>query len=163
MREFTDDDKLFMSLALEEANLAFEEKEVPIGAVMVHEKRVLAKAHNKVEAFKDATCHAEIFCIKEAAKILGDFRLVETTLYVTLEPCIMCLGASILSRVGTIVWGCSDKRHGALGGLIDLSFLKHPIHQVQILSGLMADESRSLIQKFFKERRSENRIRPKSF
>jgi tRNA(adenine34) deaminase len=157
MREFTNDDKAFMRLALEEAALAFQEKEVPIGAVIAHKNKILARAHNKVELFKDATCHAEILCIKEAAKILGDFRLSETTLYVTLEPCIMCLGASILSRVGTIIWGCSDKRHGALGGLIDLSDLKHPIHQPQILAGLLADESRDLIQKFFKERRDENK------
>ncbi len=157
MREFTQSDREFMALALAEARVAFSKKEVPIGAVLVHENKVIARAHNQVEFFKDATCHAEILCIKEAVKILGDFRLTETTLYVTLEPCIMCFGAATLSRIKRIIWGCSDKRHGALGGLIDLTDLDHPIHQIEILSGLMEDEARELMQTFFRERRKEKK------
>ncbi len=157
MREFTEEERAFMGLALDMARVAYEKKEVPIGAVLVHENKVLASAYNQVEFFKDATCHAEILCIKEAAKKLGDFRLNGATLFVTIEPCIMCLGASILSRVKKIIWGCSDRRHGALGGLVDLSGLKHPIHQIETLSGLMEEEARSLIQMFFQNRRRENK------
>ncbi len=157
MREFTDEDKRFMSLALAEAKAAFLQNEVPIGAILTFENKVLAAGHNQVEFFKDATCHAEILCIKEAVKNIGDFRLNETTLYVTVEPCLMCFGASILSRVKRIIWGCSDKRHGALGGLIDLSSLKHPIHMPEIFSGLMAEEAKDLLQTFFQKRRKENK------
>jgi tRNA(adenine34) deaminase len=157
MREFSADEKAFMGLALNEARVAFEKNEVPIGAVLVHENKVLSKGHNQVELFKDATCHAEIFCIKEGGKILGDFRLEKTTLYVTVEPCIMCFGAAILSRVKQIIWGCSDKRHGALGGLVNLSFLKHPIHQVETFSGLMEAEAKDLMQTFFQKIRREKK------
>ena len=127
-----------MVIALEEARKAFEKKEVPIGAALVFENKVIAKGYNQVEFLKDGTAHAEILCLKEGAKILNDWRLADTTLYVTVEPCIMCFGAAILSRVKKIVWGCSDKRHGALGGLIDLSNINHPIHQIEIVSGVMA-------------------------
>ena len=157
MREFTDEDMRFMRLALDEARVAFEQNEVPIGAILTFENKVLATSHNQVEFFKDATCHAEILCMKEGAKILGDFRLIETTLYVTVEPCLMCFGASILSRVKKIVWGCGDMRHGALGGLIDLSKLKHPIHTPELVSGLFAEESKLLMQTFFQKRRKENK------
>ena len=157
MREFTDEEKGFMGLALSEARVAFEKNEVPIGAVLVYENTILATAHNQVEQFKDATCHAEIICIKEATKKMGDFRLVNTTLFVTVEPCMMCLGASILSRIKRIIWGVSDKRHGALGGLIDLSVLRHPIHQIETVSGLMAGEAKQLMQTFFQNRRVANK------
>ncbi len=157
MREFTEEESVFMGLAINEARVAFGKNEVPIGAVLVFEQTVIASAHNQVEQFKDATCHAEILCIKEAVKKIGDFRLVGATLFVTVEPCIMCLGAAILSRVKRIIWGCSDKRHGACGGLVDLSIMKHPIHQIETLSGLMAVEAKELLQTFFQKRRKENK------
>lgn len=157
MREFTTEEKAFMELALEEARVAFAENEVPVGAVLVKENKVLSKAHNQVESFKDATCHAEILCLKKAAAEVGDFRLEETSLYVTVEPCIMCLGASILSRVKKIIWGCSDKRHGALGGFVNLSLVKHPIHQVESFSGLMEEEAKHLMQTFFQKIRREKK------
>lgn len=157
MREFTQAEKAFMGLAIEEARAAFAKNEVPIGAVIVLENKVLAQAHNLVESCKDATCHAEILCLKEAVKNLGDWRLAETTMYVTVEPCIMCMGACVLSRVKRIIWGCSDKRHGALGGLIDLSSLKHPIHQIESVSGLMEEEAKNLMQTFFREVRERKR------
>ncbi|MBM3193021.1 MAG: nucleoside deaminase [Chlamydiae bacterium] len=146
-----------MELALQEARVAFNKGEVPVGAVLVEKNKVLSKAHNQVEFFKDATCHAEILCLKEASQTLGDFRLQDTTLYVTVEPCIMCFGASILSRVKKIIWGCSDKRHGALGGLLNLSELRHPIHQVDSFSGLMQEEARHLMQTFFQKIREEKK------
>ena len=140
----------YMRIALEQAKEAFAKKEVPIGAVLVFDNKIIAKGHNQIEFLKDATAHAEILCLREGAKILGDFRLVESTLYVTVEPCLMCFGAATLSRVKKIVWGCSDPRHGALGGLVDLSKLEHPIHQIESIGGVMADEARELIQTFFR-------------
>jgi tRNA(adenine34) deaminase len=158
MREFTNDEEAYMELALAEARLAFEEGEVPIGAVLVLNGKVISRAHNQVEILNDATAHAEMICIKEAAKKIGDFRLVDFELYTTIEPCLMCFGASILSRVKKIVYGSSDKRHGAVGGLIDLKNLEHPIHNIEIRGGLKEVEARELIQNFFKMRRKENKV-----
>jgi len=139
-----------MRIALEQAKEAFAKKEVPIGAVLVFDNKIIAKGHNQIEFLKDATAHAEILCLKEGMKILGDWRLVNTTLYVTVEPCIMCFGAALLSRVRKVVWGCSDPRHGAMGGLADLSKIAHPIHQLEWESGLLEEEARELMQTFFK-------------
>jgi len=133
-----------MKIALEEAKKAFEKKEVPIGAVLVFENTIIGKGHNQVEFLKDATSHAEILCLKEGIKYLGDWRLTDTTLYVTVEPCIMCFGAAVLSRVKKIIWGCSNKRHG-------VACTNHPIHQIEIESGVMEEESKELMQTFFKE------------
>lgn len=136
-----DFDKRCMTLALEEAKIAFIEGEVPVGAVLAHNQKVIATAHNQVEKFKDATCHAEILCLKEGAKILGDWRLCDATLYVTLEPCPMCAGAATLSRVKRILWACP------------LVVRSHPIHQIEISSGLFEQEARELLQTFFQNRR----------
>lgn len=136
-----DFDRRCMMLALEEAKLAFKEGEVPVGAVLAYNNKIIAKAHNQVEKFKDATCHAEILCLKEGANILGDWRLCDTTLYITLEPCPMCRWAAHLSRVKKIIWACSMSR-------------VEPNHQMEIDTGLFADESRELLQSFFKGRRS---------
>lgn len=146
-----------MRIALEEAQKSFLADEVPVGALLVKEGKILARAHNVVERKKDATAHAEIEVIREATKILDDWRLVNTTLYVTLEPCLMCMGATILSRIKKIVWGCKDPRHGASESLIDIQALSHPIHTVEIVSGLMAEESKELMQKFFRKKREEKR------
>lgn len=158
MENFTDLDKKFMNEALLEAKCAFEKGEVPIGAVLVVDNKIIARGHNLVEKFQDATLHAEIVCMQNANKVLGNWRLLDSTLYVTMEPCSMCAGAAILSRVSRIVWGCPDIRHGACGSWIDLFTLQHPIHQIEILSGLMEEEAKSLIQEFFRKRRKENSV-----
>jgi len=142
-----------MKIALKEAQLAYNKGEVPIGAVLTLDKTVIAQSHNQVESLNDATSHAEMICLKEGSKKINNWRLCKTTLYVTVEPCAMCAGASILSRVNKIIYGCNEPRSGALGSWVNLFESKHPIHHVEFLSGLMELESRYLIQKFFKERR----------
>jgi tRNA(adenine34) deaminase len=148
-------DVYYMSLALEEAKKAFDEGEVPVGAVLIYRGEVIAKAYNRVESLGDATAHAEVLCIREAACSLNNWRLQEAVLYCTLEPCAMCAGAMILSRVDTLVCGAPDYRHGGHGVLDRL----HPIHQVKVRRGVLADESSRLMVEFFKQRRSQNALR----
>lgn len=149
------DDEFFMRQALKEAMLAYREGEVPVGAVLVHEGKVIARCHNQVEQLQDATAHAEMLCIGAGAQALENWRLLKTTLYTTLEPCSMCAGALFLARVSTLVWGAPDLRHGANGSLIDLFKLKHPTHQIEVRSGVLAQECTSLMQEFFRERRTQ--------
>lgn len=147
----------FMCEALKEAEHAFAEGEVPVGAILVHEGKIIARAHNEVEQRKDASCHAEILCLRAGAAVLGDWRLSDATLYTTLEPCSMCAGALILFRVKKLVWGAPDLRHGANGSFIDLFEKKHPIHQLEIVSGVLKEESSALMKRFFVERRGEKK------
>ncbi len=154
---FTLADQLYMQEALEEAKIAFEKDEVPVGAVLVYQGKIIARGHNSVEKEKDVTCHAEMVCIRNASQTLGDWRLVDTTLYVTLEPCSMCLGALILSRVKEVVWAAPEPRHGALGSFCMLPIKEHPIHQIQTRSGLRKEEAKHLLQTFFREKRERRR------
>jgi tRNA(adenine34) deaminase len=153
----TKTDEEFMRFALVEAQKAYEANEVPIGAVLVFQNQIISSAYNQVESLKDATAHAEMLCLKKAAEKLGNWRLLDCTLYCTLEPCLMCAGAMILSRVKTLVWGAPDLRHGAGGSLMDVFAINHPIHQLEIRQGILKDESASLLKKFFQERRQERR------
>ena len=143
-----------MRFALAEAQKAYDAKEVPIGAVLVFQNQIISAAYNQVESLKDATAHAEMLCLKKAAEKLGNWRLLDCTLYCTLEPCLMCAGAMILSRVKTLVWGAPDLRHGAGGSLMDVFAMEHPIHQLEITKGVLQDESAALLKKFFQERRN---------
>jgi tRNA(adenine34) deaminase len=152
-----------MQEALKEAQIAFEEDEVPIGAVLVHEKKIIAKGRNSVEVSALAMNHAEVNCLKEGAKILKNWRLINTTLYVTVEPCIMCIGAIILSRVKKVIWGCPDLRHGGCGSITNLLTLSHPIHQVVGQGGLLEEEAKELLQTFFKKKRNNERSFRKTF
>jgi tRNA(adenine34) deaminase len=142
-------DEFYMKIALEEAKKAYEKNEVPVGAVLVCKDKIISRTHNQVESLQDATAHAEILCLRESAEKLGNWRLLDCTLYCTLQPCLMCAGAIILSRVETLVWGAPDLRHGADIGL----FLNHPIHKVEIRQGILADPSADLLKDFFKEKR----------
>jgi tRNA(adenine34) deaminase len=153
----TKTDEEFMRFALVEAQKAYEANEVPIGAVLVFQNQIISSAYNQVESLKDATAHAEMLCLKKAAEKLGNWRLLDCTLYCTLEPCLMCAGAMILFRVKTLVWGAPDLRHGAGGSLMDVFAIDHPIHQLEIRQGILKDESASLLKKFFQERRQERR------
>lgn len=148
-----------MRLALDEAKIAFSKGEVPIGAVLVYNNKVIASAHNLVETLKDASAHAEMLVLKEGSKKLENWRLLETTLYSTLEPCSMCAGALLLSRVKTIVWGAPDIRQGADGSWVDLLSRSHPMHNVEIRRGILAEESASLMKEFFQNRRRGERDR----
>lgn len=150
------DDENFMREALLEAKKAFAIGEVPIGCVLVFNGDIIAKAHNLVEQKKDASAHAELLCLQEGARILGNWRLENTQLYCTLEPCSMCAGAMALFRVQRLVYGAPDLRHGANGTVFDVLSRPHPIHQVEVLGGVCEEESRALLQKFFRERRKQN-------
>lgn len=146
-------DEFFMRAALEEASQAFAKDEVPIGAVLVYNGEIIARAHNQVESLQDATAHAEILCLRQASKKLNNWRLLESTLYTTLEPCSMCAGALILSRVKNLVWGAPDIRQGAGGSWVDLLNIPHPIHNLSIKQGVLADESARLMKEFFQNKR----------
>lgn len=141
--------------ALKEAIKAYEAKEVPIGAVLVYEGRVLARGYNQVELLNDATAHAEMIAMTSGAARLENWRLLDCTLYSTLEPCSMCLGAALLSRVSRIVWGAPDKRHGALGSWINMLDKPHPTHSLIVQGGVLEEPAALLMKSFFRERREE--------
>ncbi len=149
-------DETYMRQALDEARLGFEMGEVPVGAVLVHRGVVIAKAHNEVEGLGEAAAHAEMLCLQRAAKSLGNWRLCDAILYCTLEPCTMCAGAFFLYRLGRVVWGAPDLRHGAHGSWIDVHKERHPIHNVEVTKGVLEEECASLLRTFFKMRRKES-------
>jgi tRNA(adenine34) deaminase len=148
-----DRDHHFMSEALKEARLAYQKGEVPVGAVLVHSDQVIARGHNQVELLKDATAHAEMLCLTAGGSVVENWRLHDATLYCTLEPCSMCAGAMLLSRLHRLVWAAPDLRHGANGSWCDLFVNKHPTHTLQITSGVREAESADLLRQFFQERR----------
>ena len=144
----------FMDEAIEEAKIAEEEDEVPIGAVIVHKGKIIARAHNRRENSKCATHHAEILAIEQACKALGGWRLPETEIYVTLEPCAMCAGAIINARIPTVVFGAPDIRFGAFGSLIDLSEV--PLnHKPEIKRFVKSDECKNLLSEYFQKKRKK--------
>ena len=147
------DDLQAMHAALEEARLAAEAGEVPIGAVVVHEGAIIARGRNRVLRDLDPTAHAEIVALRAAAAVLGNYRLSGCTLYVTLEPCAMCAGAMIHARIDRLVFAAADPKAGACGSV--LSVLNHPKlnHQIQKDQGILADESAELLRNFFRDRR----------
>lgn len=151
-----DKDFHFMTEAMKQAQRAFEEDEVPVGAVLVLEDRIIARGYNQVEMLKDATAHAEILCITSGSIKVNDWRLNETTLYCTLEPCLMCAGAIYNARVSRVVWAAPDLRMGANGSWIDVFSQKHPMHQVETSSGILEDESSFLLKTFFQKQRKKN-------
>jgi tRNA(adenine34) deaminase len=140
--------------ALAEARSAAEAGEVPIGAVIVRDGEIVARGQNRVLCHNDPTAHAEIVAIREAARILGNYRLNGCSLFVTLEPCAMCAGAMIHARIDRLVFAAADPKAGACGSV--LSVLNHPQlnHKMAIEQGIMADEARELLRSFFRERRS---------
>ena len=146
-------DLTFMQMALEAAAKAPAVGEIPIAAVIVQAGRVLAQTHNYRELWQDPTAHAEIIAIRTAATALGTWRLTDTTLYVTVEPCSMCIGAIILARVSRVVFGAWDPKAGACGSLFDLPSEPKLNHRVAVTGGILEQESQALIQKFFKNLR----------
>lgn len=143
----------YMQLALEEARSSAVAGEVPIGAVLVREDKIIARSGNRTIRDNDPTAHAEIVVIREGAKILNNYRLANTTLYVTLEPCAMCAGAMIQARICRIVYAADDPRAGAARSCFEV--LSHPRlnHRVEVVSGMLAQESSTLLQSFFAARR----------
>ncbi len=150
---FSPRDEHFMRLALREAERALEHEDVPIGAVLVHDCEVLSAAHNERELREDPTAHAEILVVREAAAALGTWRLLDTVLYVTLEPCAMCAGALVLARVPRVVYGAADPKAGAAGSVLDVLAEPRLNHRPEVAGGLLADECGQLLRQFFAARR----------
>lgn len=151
-------DEYYMRQALREAYKAQAAAEVPIGAVIVHHGRVIARAWNQVETLKDATAHAEMLCLTAAQSAMGDWRLEDCTLYVTKEPCPMCAGAIVHCRPSRVVYGCPDPKGGAAGGWINLLQSNPPLnHACEISSGVLGEECLHVIQSFFRDARGKKK------
>ena len=144
----------FMRLALGEARDAAAAGEVPVGAVVVHSGRVIGRAGNQRELLKDPTAHAEMIAMTQAAAALDNWRLEGATVYVTLEPCLMCAGAMVLARVARLVYGAADPQAGAAGSLYDVVRDRRLAHQIEVVEGVLAGEAASLLDDFFRERRT---------
>jgi tRNA(adenine34) deaminase len=153
---FTEQDLFFMQKALKQAQLAYEEDEVPVGAVLVVNQKIVASGYNQVEKLCDPTAHAEILTLSSAPTVTGDWRLTEATLYCTLEPCSMCAGAILSARVKRLIWAAPDLRVGANGSWVDLFSGKHPFHRVDVAHGLLEEESAFLMQEFFRGKRKKD-------
>lgn len=149
------EDRFFMDLALKEAAKAPVVGEIPVGAVLIRQGRVIAAAHNYREIRQDPTAHAEMLVIRRAAEQLGTWRLTETVLYVTLEPCPMCAGAAVQARIARLVFGAWDPKAGACGSLFDIPAERRLNHRVAVTGGVLDAESRELLQTFFRNRRLE--------
>ena len=148
-----DEDAYFMRLALREAERALEHDDVPIGAVLVHAGEVLAAGHNERELRADPTAHAEILVLREASRAMGSWRLLDCTLYVTLEPCSMCAGAIVLARVPRVVYGATDPKAGACGSVLDVLSEPRLNHRPEVSSGVLAPDCGQLLSAFFASRR----------
>src|SRR5213596_4277549 len=145
-------DEYFMREALRQAQKAYDADEVPVGAVIVREGKIIGRAHNQVELLKDATAHAEMLALTQAEAAVVDWRLMDCDLYVTKEPCVMCAGTLVHVRIRRLIFGCADPRSGAAGGIINL--LQHPAlnHHCEITSGILMQECAGLLQSFFQAR-----------
>src|SRR4030042_13993 len=144
----------YMGLAIEEAKKAGTEGEIPVGAVLVDENGViLAKSRNQMIQTSDPTAHAEIIAIRKAGQKIRNYRLLNTTLYVTIEPCLMCMGAMVHARISSLVLGAKDPKWGAAGSLYDLSADSRLNHRIEVISGVMEAQARKLMQNFFQKKR----------
>jgi tRNA(adenine34) deaminase len=146
-------DEYFMRLALREASCALPHDDVPIGAVIVHEGEVIGSGHNERELRADPTAHAEMIALRQAAGALGSWRVLDSVMYVTLEPCAMCAGAIVLARLSRVVYGASDPKAGAAGSVLDVLDAPRLNHHPQVESGLLAEECADLLRAFFAPRR----------
>jgi len=149
-------DENFMRVAIDQAEIARESGDVPVGAVIVHKGRLIAKAYNQREQLQDPTAHAEIIALTQAAEAVGNWHLHDCTIYVTLEPCTMCAGALVLARMDRLVYGCQDPKAGACGSLYNIVQDERLNHRLEVTSGVMEDECRQQLQEFFGNRRVEN-------
>ncbi|NMA67857.1 MAG: nucleoside deaminase [Desulfitobacterium sp.] len=143
----------YMRLALKEARLAYENGDVPIGAVVVYNQEVIAKAHNEKELRQDPTAHAEILAVQRATKALGGWRLSEATLYVTLEPCPMCAGALVQARLKSLVFGASDFKGGAVGSVTNVLDVNRWNHRIEVIAGVLEEECAQILKDFFRKLR----------
>ena len=148
-------DEKWMRIAIEEANIAMNENEIPVGAVLVQNEKLIAQAHNQPIKINDPTAHAEIQLLRKAGKQQENYRLVGSTLYVTLEPCAMCFGAMIHARIDRVVFGASDPKTGVCGSCIDLNKENFFNHKISITGGVLERESSELLRLFFKSLRNK--------
>ncbi len=157
---FSEDSYKFMYAALQEAEKALMEDEVPVGAVVVHENKIIGRGYNQVERLKDPTAHAEMIAITAAANHLENWRLSDCDIYVTLEPCIMCTGALLTSRIKNIFFSAFDPKFGACGSLYNLAQEGKYNHRINLYSGLYASESEQLLRNYFIKKRDDGKLLP---
>src|SRR5438552_18543224 len=146
-------DEYFMREALRQAQKAYTAAEVPVGAVVVREGKIIARAYNQVELLKDATAHAEMLALTQAEAAVGDWRLTDCDLYVTKEPCAMCAGAVAHTRIRRVIFGCTDPSAGSAGSVVNLLQLRSLNHRCEITSGVLQNECAAILQDFFRKRR----------
>ena len=146
-------DEHYMQEAIKEAVKAFDSNEVPVGAVIVYDGKVIGRAHNQIKLLKDPTAHAEMIALTQAASYLGNERLIDTTIYVTIEPCVMCAGAMILGRVKRLVFGATDLKTGAFGSALDINKLKLN-HKIVVKNGILQIECAAILKEFFRKKRT---------
>ncbi len=146
--------EVYMRKALLQAKYAFEDNEVPVGAIIVYENRIIAQAHNQIETLKDPTAHAEMIAITQATSFLQSKWLNKCTLYVTIEPCSMCAGALVLSRIDKVIFGTADLKTGAFGSKIDINSLGLN-HKIKVKKGILEDDCAIIITEFFKKKRNK--------
>jgi tRNA(adenine34) deaminase len=145
----------WMQEALIEAKKAYEENEVPVGAIVVHNNHIIGRGHNKTECLNDPTAHAEIIALSAASNYLNSWRLTDAAVYITLEPCLMCTGALILARIKKLVFGAYDKKFGACGSIYNIPQDNQFNHSFEIIPSILAEESQNLLQDFFKKKREQ--------
>jgi len=149
-------DEFYMSQALKEAEKALEKDEVPVGAVIVHEGRIIGRAHNQIKLLKDPTAHAEMIAITQASSHLTSERLINTSVYVTIEPCPMCAGALVLARVKRLVYGANDPKTGAFGSVADIN--KYGLnHKISVVRGVLEEQCGGMLREFFRGKRKSKR------
>ena len=156
MTDISKRDEKYMRGAIEAARIAEENGDVPIGAVIVYQDRVIARAYNQREQLQDPTAHAEIVALTQAAEFVGSWRLEGCTMYVTLEPCCMCAGALVLSRMDRLVYGCGDPKAGACKSLYNIVQDDRLNHRLEVTAGVLVAECSTILQDFFERRRNEN-------
>ena len=146
-------DKFYMKEALREAKKAFDKDEVPVGCVIVHKDTMIARAHNQIKMLKDPTAHAEMIAITQAANSLQNERLIDCVMYVTIEPCSMCVGAMVLARIKDLFFAADDPKSGACGSALSIINHKKLNHKIKIKKGILEEEASSLIKEFFRKKR----------
>jgi tRNA(adenine34) deaminase len=151
-------DEVFMREALKEAKKAYDADEVPVGAVLVYNDAIIARGHNQTELLQDATAHAEMVCLTSGSAALSNWRLTDATLYCTLEPCCMCAGAMLSSRISRLVYGAPDLRVGVCGSWINLFDQVHPIHSFTITPGVLEADAAALMRDFFQQTRKKKKV-----
>ena len=155
---YTDEEKeYFMRQALEEARKSLEKDEIPIGCVIVKEGQIIGRGHNAREELNQAIMHAEVMAIQEANRVEGNWRLLETTLFVTIEPCVMCSGAIGLARIPQVVYGAANQKFGAAGSLYDILTDQRLNHRVEVETGILEESCAQIMQDFFRQRREKQK------